>query len=67
MIRNQTSWGKKVTTIRAITQELDGFASEYATAIEHQYVDNRALADEIRDALQGSGGPAPARAAGFPE
>jgi biopolymer transport protein ExbB/TolQ len=56
-----------VTTIRAITQELDGFASEYATAIEHQYVDNRALADEIRDALQGSGGPAPARAAGFPE
>src|SRR5947207_1565243 len=24
-----------VTTIRGITQELDGFASEYATAIEH--------------------------------
>lgn len=43
-----------VTTIRAITQELDGFATEYATAIEHKYVDNRALADEIRDALQGT-------------
>jgi biopolymer transport protein ExbB/TolQ len=43
-----------VTTIRAITQELDGFATEYATQLEHKYVDNRALADEIRDALQGS-------------
>ncbi len=41
-----------VTTIRAITQELDGFASEYATQLEHKYVDNRPLADEIRDALQ---------------
>ena len=39
-----------VTTIRAITQELDGFASRYATQIEHVYVDNRALADEIRNA-----------------
>jgi biopolymer transport protein TolQ len=43
-----------VTTIRAITQELDGFANEYATQLEHKYVDNRALADEIRDALQGT-------------
>jgi biopolymer transport protein ExbB/TolQ len=43
-----------VTTIRAITQELDGFASEFATQLEHHYVDNRALADEIRDALQAS-------------
>ncbi len=41
-----------VTTIRAITQELDGFASEYATALEHKYVDNRSLADEIREVLQ---------------
>lgn len=41
-----------VTTIRAITQELDGFAAEYATAIEHKYVDNRPLADEICDALR---------------
>ena len=43
-----------VTTIRAITQELDSFANEYATALEHKYVDNRAIADEIRYALQGS-------------
>ncbi len=41
-----------VTTVRAITQELDAFASEYATAMEHGYVDNRALADEISDALR---------------
>ena len=41
-----------VTTIRAITQELDGFATEYATALEHKYVDNRALADELREAFQ---------------
>jgi len=41
-----------VTTIRAITQELDNFATEYATALEHRYVDNRALADEICDALR---------------
>ncbi|HXP62553.1 MAG TPA: MotA/TolQ/ExbB proton channel family protein [Dongiaceae bacterium] len=47
-----------VTTIRAITQELDGFATEYATQLEHKYVDNRALAEEIRDALQGSLGRA---------
>ena len=42
-----------VTSIRAITQELDGFASEYATALEHKYVDNRPLSEEIRDAFQG--------------
>lgn len=39
-----------VTTIRGITQELDGFASRYATQIEHVYVDNRALAEEIKNA-----------------
>jgi biopolymer transport protein TolQ len=43
-----------VTTVRAITQELDLFASEYATQLEHKYVDNRALAEEIRDAMQAS-------------
>lgn len=43
-----------VTTIRAITQELDAFASEYSTALEHKYVDNRPLAEEIREALQGT-------------
>ncbi len=38
-----------VTTIRAITQELDGFAARYATQIEHTYVDSRPLAEEIKD------------------
>ena len=53
-----------VTTIRGITQELDGFANEYATQLEHKYVDNRAIADEIRKALQDSRLPrsAPTRA-----
>lgn len=49
-----------VTTIRGITQELDGFANEYSTALEHRYVDNRALADEIRDALETRTAPRPA-------
>jgi biopolymer transport protein ExbB/TolQ len=44
------SYNFMVTTIRAITQELDGFASRYANQIEHRYVDNRPLAEEIRDA-----------------
>ena len=39
-----------VTTIRAITQELDGFASRYANQIEHVYVDHRPLAEEMQDA-----------------
>jgi hypothetical protein len=39
-----------VTTIRAITQELDAFATEYAIAIEHGYVDNRPLGEEINEA-----------------
>ena len=37
-----------VTTIRNITQELDGFASRYANQIEHIYVDHRPLSDEIK-------------------
>lgn len=41
-----------VTSIRAITQELDNFGSEYATALEHAYVDNRALAEELSEANQ---------------
>jgi len=41
-----------ITTIRAITQELDNFASEYHAALEHAYVDNRPIADEIADALR---------------
>jgi biopolymer transport protein ExbB/TolQ len=39
-----------VTTIRHITQELDGFASRYANQIEHVYVDHRPLSEELRDA-----------------
>jgi biopolymer transport protein TolQ len=49
-----------VTSIRAITQELDGFASEYATALEHKYVDNRSLVDEFKEALQQQQQRAPA-------
>ena len=41
-----------VTTIRSITQELDNFTTEYATAIEHSYVDNRPVSEEIAEALR---------------
>jgi biopolymer transport protein TolQ len=40
-----------VTSIRAITQELDGYASRYANQIEHAYVDNRDIEDKIAMAL----------------
>lgn len=40
-----------VTTIRAITQELDGFASRFATQIDHSYVENRNLEEKIADAI----------------
>jgi len=40
-----------VTTIRGITQELDGFATRYANQIEHAYVDNRDIEDKIAWAL----------------
>ena len=40
-----------VTTIRGITQELDAFTAEYATALEHKYVDNRSMVDELREVL----------------
>jgi biopolymer transport protein ExbB/TolQ len=45
-----------VTTIRHLTQELDGFASRYANQIEHVYVDHRPLADEIRSANEALAG-----------
>ena len=48
-----------VTTIRAITQELDGFATRYATQIEHVYVDNRELEDKIAAAITRSQKPEP--------
>jgi biopolymer transport protein ExbB/TolQ len=41
-----------VTTIRHITQELDGFATRFATQIEHTYVDRRDMEDKIADALR---------------
>ena len=41
-----------VTMIRNITQELDNFVTEFATAVEHTYVDNRPVAEEIADALK---------------
>jgi len=41
-----------VTSIRAITQDLDLFVSEYGTMIEHAYVDKRKLSDEVADALR---------------
>jgi biopolymer transport protein ExbB/TolQ len=40
-----------VTSIRHLTQELDGFASRYANHIEHTYVDNRDIEDKIAFAL----------------
>jgi biopolymer transport protein TolQ len=40
-----------VTTIRGITQELDGFASRYATQIDHAYVEDRNLEEKIVDAF----------------
>jgi biopolymer transport protein ExbB/TolQ len=40
-----------VTTIRQITQELDGFASRYANQVEHTFVDNRDIEDKIAGAL----------------
>jgi biopolymer transport protein ExbB/TolQ len=42
------SYNFMVTTIRAITQELDGFAARYANQIEHRYVDNRTFSEEIK-------------------
>jgi biopolymer transport protein ExbB/TolQ len=41
-----------VTSIRATTQEMDNYATEFATSIEHAYVDNRPVSEEIADALR---------------
>lgn len=41
-----------VTMVRAITQELDAFSSEYSTALEHKYVDNRSIVEELREVLR---------------
>jgi len=50
-----------VTTIRHITQELDGFATRYANQIEHAYVDNRDIEDKIAGALKRHEQSAPAQ------
>jgi len=39
-----------VTSIRHLTQELDGYASRYANQIEHVYVDHRPLSEELQTA-----------------
>ena len=44
------SYNFMVTTIRNITQELDGFAARFANQLEHRYVDNRPLAEEMKEA-----------------
>jgi biopolymer transport protein TolQ len=41
-----------VTTIRHLTQELDGFASRFANQVEHTYVDNRDIEEKIAGALK---------------
>jgi biopolymer transport protein ExbB/TolQ len=41
-----------VTTIRHVTQELDGFATRYATQLEHTYVDNRDIEEKIAGAIK---------------
>ena len=40
-----------VTTVRHITQELDGFSMRYANQLEHAYVDNRDIEEKIAWAL----------------
>jgi len=44
------SYNFMVTSIRAITQELDGFGARLANQIEHRYVDNRPLSEELQSA-----------------
>jgi len=44
-----------ITTIRHTTQEMDNFNAEFATSLEHKYVDNRALADEVVAAIRSLG------------
>jgi len=47
-----------VTTMRHITQELDGFASRYANQIAHIYVDRRDIEDKIAAAVKQAGSAA---------
>ncbi|MDR3378353.1 MAG: MotA/TolQ/ExbB proton channel family protein, partial [Verrucomicrobiae bacterium] len=41
-----------VTSIRHLTQELDGYATRYANQIEHAYVDNRDLEEKLANVLK---------------
>jgi len=41
-----------VTSIRHITQELDGFAARFANQIEHYYVDNRDIEEKLAEVLK---------------
>jgi biopolymer transport protein ExbB/TolQ len=50
-----------VTTIRHVTQELDGFATRYANQMEHTYVDNRDIEEKIAGALKRSNATVPAQ------
>jgi biopolymer transport protein ExbB/TolQ len=48
-----------VTTIRHVTQELDGFATRYANQMEHTYVDNRDFEEKLAGALRRRDTPLP--------
>jgi len=48
-----------VTTIRAITQEMDDFTAEYAVHLEHRYVKEPNLAEEVATALKAGAGVSP--------
>ncbi len=50
------AYNMMVTTIRFLTQELDGFASRFANQVEHVYVAHRPLADELREANEALAG-----------
>lgn len=41
-----------VTTIRHLTQELDGFAARFANQVEHHYVDSRDIDEKLAEALK---------------
>jgi biopolymer transport protein ExbB/TolQ len=43
------SYNFMVTSIRHLTQELDGFGARYANQIEHRYVDTRSLSEEMKE------------------
>jgi len=50
-----------VTTIRHVTQELDGYATRYANQLEHAYVDNRDIEEKLAGAIKRSNATTPAQ------